>query len=268
MEGVAQLLLQHGYLILFAWVLLDQLGLPFPAEPMILAAGAMAGSGHLDLSMCVAIVVLACLPANFLWYWLGVHQGNKVLTFLCLIELETDACVNRTTSAFHRYGTVSLLFAKFVPGLQSIASPMAGLLGVRMSRFLALSGSGTLLYALALLIPAYVAHDYVVRLGAAFAEFGGIALTMIVVLFAGWLGWKIWHRQAYIRALRGRRIDPQALHQKLQDNEPVQVADLRQRMEFNRDPFTIPGAVRVPLDIFDERVEQLARDRLLVLFCT
>jgi membrane protein DedA with SNARE-associated domain len=154
METVANLLLQHGYLILFAWVLLDQLGLPIPAEPMVLAAGALAGAGHLNLGVCVVIVVIACLPPNLFWYWLGIHHGNKVLTLLCLIELETDACVNRTTSAFHRYGTVALLFAKFVPGLQTIASPMAGLLGVTPRRFITLSTAGSFIYGVALLFPA------------------------------------------------------------------------------------------------------------------
>ena len=100
------------------------------------AAGALAGEGHLDLSLCVAIVVLACLPANLFWYWLGIRQGNKVLTLLCMISLEPDTCISSTTSLFHRYGTASLLLSKFVPGLQTVAPPLAGLLGVGLGRFL------------------------------------------------------------------------------------------------------------------------------------
>jgi rhodanese-related sulfurtransferase len=91
---------------------------------------------------------------------------------------------------------------------------------------------------------------------------------VIIALVVFWFSWKIAHRQAYIRKLSGRRIDPMDLQKKLKAKDPAQVADLRQRMEFNAEPFTIPGAIRVLLDIFDESVEPLAKDRLLVLFCT
>jgi rhodanese-related sulfurtransferase len=71
-----------------------------------------------------------------------------------------------------------------------------------------------------------------------------------------------------VRSLRGLRVEPLELHARIEAGETVQVADLRQRMEFNADPYTIPTAVRVPLDVFDERVEKLNRERPLVLFCT
>ena len=140
MEAIVESLIQHGYWILFAWVLLDQLALPVPALPMLLAAGALAGEGHLNILLCLLLVVFACTPPNLLWYQLGLRQGNKVLTLLCMISLEPDSCIANTTSVFHRYGTASLLFSKFVPGLQTIAPPLAGLLGISFWRFVAVHG--------------------------------------------------------------------------------------------------------------------------------
>jgi membrane protein DedA with SNARE-associated domain len=268
MEAIVESLIQYGYWILFAWVLLDQLALPVPALPMLLAAGALAGEGHLHVALCVVIVVLACMPANVVWYQLGIRQGNKVLTLLCLISLEPDTCITNTRSMFHRYGTASLLISKFVPGLQTIAPPMAGLLGVRFWRFVLVNGVGSLLYGLVFVLLGYWAHDFIVATGELVAEYGTISTLLIASLVLGWLIWKIVHRQRFLRSLRGSRVEPLDLHARLQAGEPVQVADLRQRLEFNADPYTIPGAVRVPLDIFDEEVEKLARDRLLVLFCT
>ena len=268
MDTVAELLIQHGYWILLGWVLLDQLALPVPALPMILAAGALAGEGHMHLGLCLLIVMAGCLPPNLLWYWLGIHQGNKVLTLLCMIELEPDSCINRTTSTFDRYGTASLLFAKFIPGLQTIAPPMAGLLGVGVGRYVLLSALGSALYALAFLLPGYLAHEWIAEIGALVAEYGAVSATVIGAAVASWLTWKIVHRQLFLRSLRGRRIDPVELHAALTGGEAIQVADLRQRAEFNADPYTIPGAVRVPLDLFDECVERLAKERPLVLFCT
>lgn len=268
MEALVEYLIEYGYWILLAWVLLDQLALPVPALPMILVAGGLAGEGYLDLGICVAIVVLACMPANFLWYWLGKHHGNKVLTLLCLVSLEPDTCVDSTTSLFHRHGTTTLLFSKFVPGLQTIAPPLAGLLGIRAWRFALLNGFGALLYALAFLLPGYWAHEFLAEIVRVVVDFGAVAGTVIVLMVLTWFVWKVVHRQLFLRQLRGDRVLPEDLNQQLIAGEPVQVVDLRQRMEFNAFPQTIPGAIRVPLDLFNEQVEKLAQERPLVLFCT
>lgn len=268
MEALFEYLIQYGYWILLAWVLLDQLALPIPALPMILAAGGLAGEGYLDLGLCTAIIVFACMPPNLLWYWLGKQHGNKVLTLLCMVSLEPDTCVDSTTSLFHRHGTISLLFSKFVPGLQTIAPPLAGLLGIGGWRFAALNGAGALLYALAFLLPGYLAHEFLAEITRVSVEFGSIAGTLIVLMALSWLGWKIVHRQRLLRQLRGLRVQPHDLSAQLTAGEAVQVADLRQRMEFNAFPRTIPGAIRVPLDQFDEQIEKLTRERPLVLFCT
>ena len=268
MEVFLEYLIVYGYWILLAWVLLDQLALPLPAMPMILAAGGLAGEGHLDLSVCVAIVVVACMPANILWYWLGKYHGNKVLSLLCLVSLEPDTCVDNTTSTFHRHGTVSLLVSKFVPGLQTIAPPLAGLLGIPWWRFAVLNGLGALLYAMAFLLPGYWAHEFLADITSVVVDFGTLAGIGIGMLVLGWLSWKIVHRQLFVRRLRGRRVRPEDLHEKIVAGDRVQVADLRQRMEFNAFPHTIPGAIRLPLDRFNEQVEMLAKERPLVLFCT
>ena len=268
MDAIVDLLIQHGYWILLAWVLLDQLVLPVPALPMVLAAGALAGEGHLNLGLCLIIVVIACMPANLFWYWLGIRQGNKVLTLLCIVSLEPDTCISSTTSLFHRFGTASLLFSKFVPGLQTVAPPLAGLMGVSFWRFIAVNATGSLLYGLVFLLPGYFAHEFIAEIGTVVSEFGVFSLIVIGLLALTWLVWKIVHRQLFLRGLRSSRIQPADLYARLQAGEPLQVADLRQRMEFNAYPYTIPNAVRVPLDLFDEEVEKLAKDRPLVLFCT
>jgi membrane protein DedA with SNARE-associated domain len=268
MDAIAEILIEHGYWILLAWVLLDQLALPIPALPMVLAAGALAGEGHLNLGVAIVIVMLGCIPANVFWYWLGIREGNKVLTLICFISLEPDACVSNTTSLFHRYGTLSLLLSKFVPGLQTIAPPLAGLLGVSFWRFMAINTIGTLLYALAFLLPGYWAHEFIAEIGRVVADYATVSSIVIGSLVLGWVVWKIVHRQLFIRSLRTSRIQPQDLHARIQAGEPVQVADLRQRMEFNAYPHTIPTAIRVPLDVFDEEVDKLSLERPLVLFCT
>jgi len=120
-------LIEYGYLLLFLVIFLDQIGLPLPSLPVILAAGALAGSGEMNVWLVVLVTFLACVPADFCWYQLGRTRGGKVLTLLCSISLEPDYCVRRTELSFEKLGPFSLVIAKFVPGLQTIAPPMAGL---------------------------------------------------------------------------------------------------------------------------------------------
>jgi hypothetical protein len=135
-------------------------------------------------------------------------------------------------------------------------------------RFVLLNGVGALLYAVAFLLPGYWAHEFLAEITRAIVDFGTLAGVGMGLLVLGWLAWKIVHRQLFLRRLRGRQVHPEDLHEKIVAGDPVQVADLRQRVEFNAFPHTILGAIRLPLDRFNEQVETLARERPLVLFCT
>jgi membrane protein DedA with SNARE-associated domain len=134
MDDVTQFLIRHGASVLFAVVLAEQAGLPIPAVPILLAAGALAGAGQMNLGMALALDVVACLLGDLrVLYYLGRHRGRHVLNVLCRISLEPDSCVRRTENFFVRHGTRSLVFAKFIPGLSTVAPALAGLFGVSVS---------------------------------------------------------------------------------------------------------------------------------------
>ena len=116
MHQTLEFVLRHGYLLIFFNVFLEQLGLPIPTQPILLAFGALAGAGKMSYPMGLALAVLATLAADTLWYFLGRRRGAAVLRLLCRISLEPDSCVRQTESVFLRYGPRALLFAKFVPG--------------------------------------------------------------------------------------------------------------------------------------------------------
>ena len=124
MDQVAEFLTRHGYLVLFGTVFVEQIGLPLPAIPILLAAGALARTGHMDFMPVVALALLASLTSDCIWYEIGRRRGGRVLGLLCRISLEPDTCVRKTESVFARHGTRSLLIAKFVPGLSTAAPPM------------------------------------------------------------------------------------------------------------------------------------------------
>ncbi len=268
MEAITTYLIEYGYWILFLWVLLDQLALPVPALPMVLVAGGLAGEGHLSLLLCTIIVLAGCLPVNFLWYYLGRYHGNKVLTFMCTVSLDPETCVDSTTSSFQRHITTSLLFAKFIPGLQTLAPPLSGLMGMSVGRYTILSSASSLIYALVFLLPGYLASDLLAEILRVVLEYGSLAAGIVLTAALIWLARKIANRLLFVRRLKRQRMEPEDLLQHLTKGPAVQICDVRQHLEFNAFPKTLPGAIRLPLDGFDERVEALNQERLQVLICT
>lgn len=261
-------LLRHGYSVLFAWVLVEQLGLPVPSVPLLLAAGALAGRGRLSLSLVAGLPIVAALMSDALWYQLGRRRGVKVLQFLCRISLEPDSCVRRTENVFARHGARSLVVAKFVPGLNTAAPPLAGVFRMRLSRFLFFDALGVMLWVGAFVGLGYVFSDQLERVADHAFRLGTGLLVLLLVALAGYIGWKYLHRRRFLRELRIARITPEELKRKLDAGEDVVVVDLRHSYDFEAEPGTIPGAYRMEASELDQMSEQIPRDRDVVLYCT
>lgn len=114
---------------------------------MLLAAGALAGAGQLDFALALAVAVAGALAGDLPWFALGRWRGMKVVQVLCRISLEPDSCVRKTEGAFARNGARSLVFTKFIPGLATVAPPLAGVFRMKFGRFLAFDALGALVWA-------------------------------------------------------------------------------------------------------------------------
>src|SRR5437899_9915444 len=147
MDGVIEALVQYGYVLVFGWVLAAQIGLPIPAVPVLLAAGAVAGTGRLSLAIILVLAAVASLVSDTIWYWIGRVRGARVLGWLCRISLEPDSCVRRTQRLFSARGARSLLIAKFVPGFSTAAPPLAGIVRMPLLQLLVFTGLGGLIWA-------------------------------------------------------------------------------------------------------------------------
>lgn len=142
LKEAVEFLIKHGYALLFGWVLVEQMGLPIPAIPLLIAAGALAGSGKMDLVLAVSLALVAAVLADLFWYFLGRYRGGRILKLLCRISLEPDSCVRRTENLFVRHGARSLLVAKFVPGLNTAAPSLAGIFRMPLRRFMLFDSLG------------------------------------------------------------------------------------------------------------------------------
>src|SRR5689334_15656170 len=146
MSETVGFVVQHGYVLLFFWLVAEQAALPVPSIPLLLACGALARDGRMSPTLVLTYGLAACLLADSVWFHVGRVRGAKVLRLLCRIALEPDSCVRQTENALVRYGLRSMLVSKFVPGLNAVAAPMAGNSGARFGRFLIFDILGTLLW--------------------------------------------------------------------------------------------------------------------------
>jgi membrane protein DedA with SNARE-associated domain len=268
MHGLFEFISRHGYFVLLAWVLTDQLGVPLPAFPLLLAAGALAGAGRLSLSASLLLSVFAAVIADAIWYNLGRTRGIRVLQLLCRISLEPDSCVRRTEGLFAAQGARGLLLAKFVPGLGTVAPPLAGIFHMRFRRFLLYDALGAALWAGSFLVTGFLFSRQVEIVERRAAALGRGLILLLAASLAAYLLYKIWARQRFLRELRISRITPAELKQKIDAGEDLVIVDLRHSMDFEADPQTIPGAFRMDAKDLEEKSHRLPPGREVILYCT
>src|SRR4029078_582187 len=195
MQQALDFLLHHIELVLFLTVLAEQIGVPIPAIPLLLAAGAVAGDGQASLIVLTALSVAACLLGDMVWFELGRHRGRQTLTLLFRIAAGAHARVRRTEHFFLIHGIRALILAKFIPGLSTLAPALAGLFKISVGRFLVYNGDGSLLWSFSFLFLGYVCSDQIGYVADAAMRFGKTAGVIFAAGLGGYLLYKYLHRQ-------------------------------------------------------------------------
>ena len=267
MEEALQSLIRHGLLALFVIMLADQLALPVPMDIFLLAAGGLVGAGKLPFFPVVAVLAVAGILGNSFWYYVGRRHGNRVLAFLCRISLEPDSCVRRTQNLFTRYGVRALLVAKFIPGLNTVAAPLAGVSRVGFGRFLAFNTVGLIFWIVPYLALGMIFRHQMEAVAAWGARLGtGLAWILGGLIF-GYLVIKYLRRHLLIRFLRLARVTPDEVKAMMDGGVPVVVIDLRHLISVRETPFSIPGALHMTPEEVSRRHTEIPRDRDVILFC-
>jgi membrane protein DedA with SNARE-associated domain len=268
MNQTVEFLIRHGYSVLFALVFAEQIGLPLPAVPVLLAAGALAGTGQMNFAVALVLGVAASLVSDTIWYEIGRRRGAKVLNLLCKISLEPDSCVRRTEGMFAKHGARSLLVAKFVPGLNTVAPPLAGIFHMRLPRFLLFDAGGALLWAGGFMGLGWFFSGQIEWVAEHALSLGSWLLVLILAALAAYIGGKYIQRQRFLRGLRIARITPEELKRLLDAGEQPVIVDLRQSLDFDAAPEIIPGAVHLASEELEQAHDAIPRDRDIILYCT
>jgi membrane protein DedA with SNARE-associated domain/rhodanese-related sulfurtransferase len=273
MTWMMGLLLRHTYSVIFGWVFVEQAGLPIPSIPLMLAAGTMSAAHKVHVAYALPVVMLACLIADSMWYFLGKRYGTKVLDLLCRFSLEAATCVSRTQGSVTKRGAFTLLFAKFVPGLSTMAAPIVGQAKIPYPTFVIYDMAGTLIWAGAWLFAGRFFGDLAKRSSDFFAVLGHFAGLLVVLMVIGVVVYRLVKRRQFVTELRGLRLEPTQLLAMIDDakregKELPFIVDLRHPLDLLPDPRVLPGALRIGPDQLKERSRMIPRDRDIVLYCT
>ena len=262
------LVAQYGLLIVGVNVLLNQIGLPVPAVPTLVVAGAIGAGGNLALGPIFGWSVAACVAADCGWFLIGERYGISVLKILCRISLEPDSCVSQTQTRFEQWGINSLVIAKFVPGLSIIAPPLAGALRIGWLRFIVLSTLGAILWAGGWLAAGVLFKSQIDALLGQLDRIGGIAGLIAAGLLAAYIAFKWWERMRFFETLRMARIRVEDLYELIQSGAAPIIIDVRSVTARALEPRSIPGALHVPLQEAGRHLQDLPRDRDIILYCS
>jgi membrane protein DedA with SNARE-associated domain/rhodanese-related sulfurtransferase len=265
---IIALIAQYGLLLVFFNVLVEQAGVPVPAIPTMVVAGALSANGKLPLAGVLLVVVLACLFSDLVWYWAGRRFGAGVMRTICRISLSPDSCVKQSELRFQRWRGRILLIAKFVPGLATVAPPLVGAMGLRAGTFVLLDGLGSLLWAGVAVGLGYAFAAQVDDLLANLASAGTVALELLLVLLVLYIAAKWWQRRRLLVALRMARITVDELSESIAEGQNPIVVDVRSQAARLLDTRIIPGALLADLDGVEQVLQDISPDRELVIYCS
>jgi len=270
MNDLLSMMARHGYALTFAVLLAEAMGFPFPAAIALVAAGAATASHTLSGTVVVATAMIALMIGDIAQFWLGRYSGWALLGFLCRLSMNPETCMLRSAESFYKRGKATLVIAKFVPGVNTMAAPLAGSMKMRFWQFLQLDFAGALLYTVTYLLVGFVSRDF---LAATLNSFHAAGRVMEFILTAAVLVYVL-YRIAQALKYREYSVVPRVQAQELAarltagEGERVQIVDVRSHGYYDVGAERIFGSIRIEPNNLDEELKNLSRDRDLYLYCT
>ena len=265
---MSELIVQFGLALIFANVLAERVGLPLPAMPTLIIAGALVPDGQFSALAVFGVAFAACVIGDTLWYAAGVYYGRRVISLLCRISVSPDSCVRQTESRFTDWGRLTLVIAKFVPGLSTVVRPLAGTIRLGWGQFELFNGIGAALWVAVSVLAGIVFHDQINLLLQVLEDFGAIAGVIVLALLALFITVKFWQRRRFARTLQIARITASELRRLMAGEPPPVVVDVRSAMTRELDGRRIPGARIMVLGEVTRQIEPLPTDREVVFYCS
>ena len=267
--NVASIIARHGHLAVFSLVLMEAIGLPVPAAIALVTAGAAVAKGALPVHTVIAAALGAMMLGDTLLYVTGRYTGWALLGILCRISANPESCILRSADSFYRRGKATLLIAKFVPGINTMAPPLAGSMNMRYPQFLRYDFGGACLYALTYGAVGYVFSGFLGAIMRGFATVGHDVEWMLAIAIAGYIGYRIWlfWKNRVYRVVP--RVQAEELARKLELGEQnILIADVRSHGYYDAGSSRIKGSIRLEPNRLSSSFDEFPKDKQIYLYCT
>ncbi|MGB0005474.1 MAG: VTT domain-containing protein [Candidatus Sulfotelmatobacter sp.] len=261
---------RHGYALTFWLLLAEAIGLPFPAALALVAAGAAVGAHALWGPYVLAAALTALLLGDTAQFWLGRYMGWALLGFLCRVSINPETCILRSAESFYKRGKITLVIAKFIPGVNTMAAPLAGSMKMRFPQFLRLDFAGALVYSLTYLLVGYVSRDFLAALLRGFHAAGRAMEAVVVAALAVYAIYRIVQYRKNKTYSVVPRIQVEELARRLasQNADRVQIVDVRSHGYYDSGSSRIKNSIRIEPNNLEEEIKNLPRDKDIYLYCT
>jgi membrane protein DedA with SNARE-associated domain len=263
-------LARHGYFLVFVFVLADSLGFPLPAALVLLAGGAAVASGTLSASAVLLLAIAGFLVGDILLFVLGRYMGWRLLGVLCWVSFNPESCILRSADLFYRRGKMAVLISKFIPGINTMAAPLAGSMKMRFRQFLWLDSAGALLYAVFYGGLGFLFRDFLAvmirsiqRAGYVFSD----ALLGVAILYVAYRLW-LYQKSKIYEVVPRVEVGDLVRRLKSEEKSRVLIVDVRSHGYYDADAKRIQGSIRLEPNRLVEELKTLPRDRDIFLYCT
>ena len=270
MADLVAIVAQHAYLAIFLAVLAEAVNLPLPAAVALVTAGAAIAAHSLQLPWMLTAAMLAMLLGDSLMFILGRNMGWRLLGVLCKVSINPETCILRSAESFYKRGRMTLVIAKFVPGVNAMAPPLAGSMKMRYEQFLLLDAAGTLIYILAYTLLGFVFRDFVASIARGFHTAGNLVGIAAVAAIAAYIAYRVllYRQNRIFRVVP--RIQVEELWRRLQSDEAIhiQIVDVRSHGYYDSHAERIKGSIRIEPNHLANELQNLPKDKDVYLYCT
>lgn len=270
MNDLVATVARHGYVLTFAFLFGQAMGLPLPASIAMIAAGAAIAAHTLVATNVLLAAVVALLAGDIIQFWLGRYTGWALLGVLCRLSMNPETCMLRAAESFYKRGKATLIIAKFVPGLNTMAAPLSGSMKMRFEQFLLLDSAGALLYTTIYILVGYVSRDFLAATLRNFYAAGRVMEVLVaiaIVVYAAYWGRQIIKYRAY-NVVPRIQVAELAARLAAGGTDKIKIVDVRSHGYYDVGAERIHGSIRIEPNHLDEEIKNLPKDAEFYLYCT
>src|SRR5882724_3449798 len=270
MEAFLSAIGRHGYILVFFVVLAESLGMPVPAALALAAGGAAAAAGVLHVTTLLLLAVAAMLLGDSVLFVMGRYMGWGLLGFLCKLSVNPETCILRSAESFYQRGKATLLFAKFIPGINTMAPPLAGSMKMRPDIFLRLDLAGASLYAIVYIAVGFLFRDFLASLAHGFQTAGRAVESVTVIALIGYAGYRVrfYRKHAVYRVVPRVQVEELARRLASEDKDKILLMDVRSHGYYDAGAARIKGSIRLEPNNITEEVKNIPKDKDIYVYCT